>query len=114
MVANSMKKQKDRVTANQLEQALLEQVEYVSHMNVSRNVISNNVTFCEMLVGRLFGPRDPGKRTEAYKRMVQKVMEDARVERAEFEMRMKEQRAAQERKIVLPGQPGPRGPVMGN
>jgi hypothetical protein len=111
-----MKKQKDRVTANQLEQALLEQVEYVSHMNVSRNVISNNVTFCELLIGRLFGPREPSKRTEACKQMVQKVMEDARVERAEFEMKMKEQRAAQERKIIVPGQAGPgsRGPLIRN
>lgn len=109
-----MKKQKDRVTANQLEQALLEQVEYVSHMNVSRNLISNNVTFCEMLVTRLFGQRDPGKRTDAYKEMVRKTIEDAQVERAEFELKMKEQRAAQERKIVVPGQSGPRGPLIRN
>jgi hypothetical protein len=103
-------KQQKRATANQFDQALLEQIESVSHMNVPHNALASAVTFCNLVGDRLYGERLFEKRSEAFKAVFQRVIKDAQVERAEFEMKMKEAaRQAQEQqpRIIMPGMRNP-------
>ena len=103
-------KQKVRITANQFDQALLEQIEHARNLNIPANAISSAACFCDLVAKRLFGLREPSKRSEALIKAFQKVLEDARVERAEYETKMREQlrrkqetkRASQSR-IIVPG-----------
>jgi len=93
-----------RVTANQFDTALLEQIAHAKGMNVSPNVISHAVTFCVLVGNRLYGERRQDARSEAFKTAFQQVFEDARVERAEYAMKERQQKIDSERRIVVPGQ----------
>jgi hypothetical protein len=92
---------RNRVTAAQFEDALLEEVTHAQGMNIPRNVISNCTSFCVLLEAKLFGKRDP-VRSASFNAMLQHVVEDARVERAEQETKWREQRKAEESRIVRP------------
>ena len=93
---------RNRVTASQFEDALLMEVTHAQGMNIPRNVISNCVSFCVLFEAKLFGRRDPAKRSASFNTMLQRVVEDARVERAEQETKWREQRKAEESRIVRP------------
>jgi len=99
-------KNRDHVTAAQFETALIEEVRKAQGMNIPRNSISSVVAFCLMFESRLFGPRDPKKRTASFNAMVSGVIEDAKVERAQAELKERESTEATEaakHKILLTG-----------
>lgn len=80
-------KQKERITANQFDQVLLEQI--------------------NLLTKKLFGGRDSSKHSLEFVEALHRLIEDARVERAEYEMKEREARRKQEAdkpRIILPGQ----------
>lgn len=96
-------KQKERVTLNQFDTALMEQIGHVRSMNVNVIELSMSVMFSLMLRKRIFGDVKPAPTQAA---AITRVMEDAKVARATFEMQQQQQDAAkkQERRIIVPGQ----------
>src|SRR5580698_251780 len=96
------KVQKSRVTANQFDQALVEEIAYARGMNVQANMVSNAVMFTLMLRKRLFGDV---KMTDSASTVVARLMNDVRAERAEYEIRQKEAARRQEQRVIIPGDP---------
>jgi hypothetical protein len=104
-----MKRQKTRVTANQFDQALVEQIEHARGMNIPINAVMSAAAFTELAGKRLFGERDQAKRSVAVRTALSKLMEDARVERAQWQMEQDRLRKQQESRIILPNRPAPPG-----
>ena len=96
------KGQKDRVTVNQFDIALTEEIQHARGMHVQTNMVSNAAMFALMLRKRLYGEV---KMVAAASAVVTRLMEDAKVERAEYELQQREAARRAERKIVLPGEP---------
>jgi hypothetical protein len=105
-----MKRQKDRVTAAQFDQALLEQIEHYRNTNVSANQLASVATFAELLGRRLFGTRGPAKRTAGFTECFNKLIGDAKVERYEARERERAATEAAKRSVLMPGDPGFGGP----
>lgn len=100
-------KQKDRITANQFDQALMEQISHVRSMNINVIELSSATMYTLMVRKRLYGD---AKMSAGPSQAISRVVEDAKVARATFEMQQKQQQeAAQqderqpERRIILPG-----------
>lgn len=106
-------KQKERITANQFDQALLEQINHYRGMNVHKNSLAASVCFADLLAKKIFGFRAPATRSPEFIKALNQLVEDARVERAEYEMKEREAQAEEKRRqqsrIIMPGQPGSRG-----
>lgn len=100
------KRQKDRVTAAQFDQALLEEIQQKRGLNIPVNALSSAVTFCVMVQNRLFGVRLADKRTATFNEAFKQLMEDAQVERAQHKLQQEEAARQADNKIVMPGQRG--------
>jgi hypothetical protein len=101
-----MKRQKTRCTAQQLDQAILAQIDYAKQRNINKNALSNALSFCEMVASRLFGAGRPSKeRSPGYLEAVKEAFQAAAAERAEYAIRQKNQIEEEKRKIVVPGDP---------
>lgn len=96
------KVQKSRVTANQFDQALIEEIAHARGMNVQANMVSNAVMFTLMLRKRVYGDV---KMTDGASTVVSRLMNDAKAERAEYEIRQKEAVRQQEQRVIVPGDP---------
>ena len=96
------KVQKLRVTTNQFDQALIEEITHARGMNNPTNLVSNAVMFSLMLRKRLYGDV---KMTDAAATSVSRLMNDAKAERAEYEIRQKEAARQQEQRVIIPGDP---------
>lgn len=94
-----MKRQKDRITHNQFCQALLEQINHARSMTVPLQAVSSAAMFTCLVGSRLFG-KDVKMPADLHT-VFQRLMEDAKEERARI---MAEQKR-QESKIIMPGQP---------
>src|ERR1017187_100041 len=101
-----MKRQKDRITACQLDQAIIEKIHHIQSLNIPRNAVASSMTFAESIAITLFGVREPSKRSPGYVDLLKKVIEDARVERATYDLEQRELAEAERRRIVVPGQSG--------
>jgi hypothetical protein len=100
-----MKKPKPHTTAQQFEDALLEQIKHARGQNVPINAISSAASFSILVLTRLF----PGKTAgDALKAEFVQLRTDAIEERLEAQRqeRKQEQEAkeAQARRIIIPGQ----------
>jgi|HubBroStandDraft_5_1064220.scaffolds.fasta_scaffold949313_2 hypothetical protein len=102
------KVQKSRVTANQFDQALIEEIAHARGMNVQTNMVSNAVMFTLMLRKRVYGDV---KMTDSASTVVARLMNDVRAERAEYEIRQKEAARRQEQRVIIPGDPRYRNQV---
>ena len=100
-----MKRQKDRITACQFDQALIEKIRNIQSLNIPRNAVASAMTFTESVGIALFGVREPSKRSPGYVDLLKKVIEDARCERATYDLEQRELAEAERRRIVMPGQP---------
>jgi hypothetical protein len=112
-----MKRQKDRITAVQFDQALLEQIEHYRDTNVSKNQLASVATFAELLGRKLFGQRETDKRAPGFREVFNRLIDDAKVERYEAQEQQRREEEAAKRKLVLPGDAGfggPRGNPRGN
>ena len=96
------KVQKLRVTTNQFDQALTEEIAHARGMNVQTNMVSNAVMFSLMLRKRLYGDV---KMLDSASTIVARLMNDAKAERAEYEIRQKEAARQQEQRVIVPGDP---------
>jgi adenosyl cobinamide kinase/adenosyl cobinamide phosphate guanylyltransferase len=99
------KVQKSRITANQFDQALIEEITHARAMNVQTNMVSNAVMFSLMLRKRLYGDV---KMIDGVSTVVARLMNDAKAERAEYEIRQKEaarQQEQQRNRVIIPGDP---------
>ena len=100
-----MKPPKTRCTAAQLDQAIVEEVEYLATQIVSKNLLSSVMMFAVLVSNRLFGERKPDVRSQAFRDCLQRVMLDAKAERAEAEIMERKRQLASENRIVVPGGP---------
>jgi hypothetical protein len=96
------KVQKSRVTANQFDQGLVEEITHARGINVTTNMVSNAVMFSLMVRKRLYGDV---KMTDSASTVVSRLMQDAKAERAEYEIRQKEAARQQEQRVIIPGDP---------
>lgn len=102
-----MKHPKSKFTANQLDQALVEEIELKRKMRFPVNAISSAAMFCDMVIQRLCGPREMSKRSAVFQETFTRLIEDAKVERAEYTMKERQQRVDNQRRIIVPGQSNP-------
>ena len=96
------KVQKLRITTNQFDQALTEEITHARGMNIPTNMVSNAVMFSLMLRKRLYGDV---KMTDGAATVVSRLMNDAKAERAEYDIRQKEAQRQQEQRVIVPGDP---------
>ena len=103
------KARKERFTANQFDIAMMEEITHARGMNVSVNMVSNAAMFAMMIRKRLFGKE--AKMSATVSAVVTRLMEDAKAERAEYELRRQEEAKRAERQVLMPGDPrfNPRG-----
>lgn len=110
-----MKKQKDRCTVAQFDQALTEQIEHARGMNVPINAISSAASFTLLVLARLFG--DNRKMSPALTEVFTKLRADAASERiAQQQEQRRLEKEAKERErtqVIMPGTPGFRNPGSG-
>jgi len=99
-----MKKQKDRVTAAQFDQAIFEEIAHARGLNVPSNALSSALTFGELISKRLFGERPARNRSTAYLEMYKEVVDLAREERRQAILKAREAQQAAEQRIIIPGQ----------
>lgn len=94
--------QKSRVTTNQFDTALMEEIAHARNMNVQTNMVSNACMFALMLRKRLYGDvkAQPGALET-----ISRLMEDAKAARAEHEIRQREAARQSEQRIIAPGDP---------
>ena len=102
-----MKLIKTRVTRAQMDAAVIEQIAHARSLNVDINSVCMCALFVEATNRRLYGERKPGS---ALNEVIQQLIRDARVARAEAEFKAKqgaEQAAREEterrKMIVMPG-----------
>ena len=96
-----MKQHKNRFTAAQFDAALSAEIAYRRSMNIPKNSLSSCVMFTLLVSNRIFGKnrkQAPGLASD-----IARLVEDAKIERATEEMKAREQAAAQQSRIVLPG-----------
>jgi hypothetical protein len=98
-----MKRQKSRVTANQIDQALYEQIRHAQGMNIPSNAVSSAATFCCLVIKRLF---EDHKLSEPLNSTMIEVIRKAKEERALAEIAAQQESRAKEHGLILPGQPG--------
>jgi hypothetical protein len=98
------KRQKDRVTANQFDQALLEEIQQKRGMNIPVNALSSAVTFAIMIHNRLFGVRTAAQRSGPFNEAFERLMTDAKAERAAYAIQQEQEqkKLADQSRIVLP------------
>jgi hypothetical protein len=93
---------KSRITANQFDQALMEEIAHARNMNVQTNMVSNACMFALMLRKRLYGEVKP---VAAVSEAVTRLMQDAKAERAKYELRQQEAARQAEQRVIVPGDP---------
>jgi hypothetical protein len=96
-------KQKDRVTVAQFDQALMEQISHVRSMNVNVIELASCTMYTLMVRKRLFGEL---KLARGPSEAIGRLMEDAKIARAQYEMQAQEtakRQERQERRIIVPG-----------
>ena len=96
------KVQKLRITKNQFDQAIAEEITHARGMNIPTNMVSNAVMFSLMLRKRLYGDV---KMIDSTATVVSRLMNDAKAERAEYDIRQKEAARQQEQRVIVPGDP---------
>ena len=95
-----MKKPKDRITAAQFDQALMEQISHVRSMNVNVIELCSCTMYTLMVRKRLFGELNLAR---VPSETIGRLMEDAKVARAQYEMQAQDAAKRQERRIIVPG-----------
>lgn len=96
------KSEKSRITANQFDTALAEEIAHARGMNVQANMVSNTAMFALMLRKRMFGDV---KILSSASVVVNRLMEDAKIERAQYELQRKEAERRDDNRVLLPGDP---------
>lgn len=95
------KVKRDRITATQFDTALTEQINYARSMNIRVNEVSVGTMFAMMLRKRLYG--GDNKLSQTANEVVSRLMQDAKAERAQYELEEKERQRQSESHIITPG-----------
>jgi hypothetical protein len=101
-----VKRQKTRCTSQQLDAAILSQIDYAKQRNINKNALSNALSFCELVANQLFGANRPAKeRSPGYLEAVKDAFQQAAAERAEYALKAQRQAEEERRKVIVPGDP---------
>jgi hypothetical protein len=98
-----MKITKTRLTANQFDRSLAEEIHHARMMNIPVNAISSAVMFTLMVRKRLYGT--DAKLSGELNTVVGQLMKDAKEARAIEELNQQAQQKQQEARLIVPGDP---------
>jgi len=92
-----------KITPEQFDRALLDQIEYSRNMNIPKNALSSCAMFGELVGKKLFGSRAPESRSAEFRESFNRVMREAKEERALEHTKEIEEARTEKSRIVLTG-----------